>query len=695
VQRTSITLKLALTLAVPIVVLAFATTLGVRSASDERDAVRRQTELAGAAIGPSGLLTALQNERVWVLTDVFGFQDVSNTPVSSYDEAYSATDGARADMAERLGVSDVAATAFGEPMAALDDLDAVRSEVEAFMQTTADLPTRVEFAFGIWSRYNAMVEPFYDASTKIVGEIEDAELRQGARMSDNVARGLEFFNRAASRAVAIAILTENGVDTREEVAELSRLEASLERYRDAIASPEGDYARIAAIPDAVEQLEAVDAVVQDALDTGRMDMADLLEGMPQGEGLYVLQDEVHGIIGARADFLEERAETRQLRLVTLAIGGLLFVILLNLVVSRSVTRPLRSLTGQAKEVAQRRLPSAVQQLLEAPVGDQGVTAPEIEPVVVDGGGGDELAGVAGALNTVQTSVVDLAAQQAVYRRNISDLFVSLNGRNQDLLRRQIGLIGELNTELTSPAARASFSQLDHLATQMRRNTESMLAVAGVDARRVWQAPVEVGEVVGYALGSLPDTRRLVVHDLEPAAVAGAVANDIVHLLSELIENALEMGVGDDRPVEVRGGPKHETGGYWLAVVDFGAVLTPNEVQVANRQLASNGALPSPVPSASLSLPPASNGSSPVAGGAAGGGSPVSAHLAKRAGVSVRLDSSAGWGVTVTVDIPPDLLVRRPSVAPGPDLGAPAPATWAPPLTTAPMAPPPPHTLSTP
>jgi hypothetical protein len=689
VQRTSITLKLALTLAVPIVVLAFATTLGVRAASRERDEVRRQTELAGAAIGPSGLLTALQNERVWVLTDVFGFQDVSNTPVSSYDEAYGGTDAARADMAERLGASDVAAAAFAEPMAALDDLDAVRADTDAFRQTTTDLPAKVEFAFATWERYNAMVEPFYDASTKIVGEIEDVELRQGARMSDNVARGLEFFNRGASRAVAIAVLTENGVDTREEVAELSRLEAKLQQYTAAIASPEGDYAKIPAIPDAVEQLEAVTGVVQDALDTGRMSMDDLLTGMPQVDGLYVLQDQVHELIGARADDLESRAESRQLRLVVLAIGGLLFVILLNLLVSQSVTRPLRSLTRQAKEVAQRRLPRAVQQLLEVPVGSEGVPMPEIERVDI-GGGGDELAGVVGALNTVQTSVVDLAAQQAIYRRNIADLFVSLNGRNQDLLRRQIGLIGELNTVVASPGARASFSQLDHLATQMRRNTESLLAVAGVDARRVWQAPVEVAEVVGYALGEVSDTRRLVVHDLEPAAIAGAVANDVVHLLAELIESALEMGVADDRPVEVRGGPKHESGGYWLAVIDFGAVMTPSEVEAANRQLAAATASPSPNGSAPPPRPRSATGS---------GGIAAATHLARRAGVAVRIDSSAGWGVTVTVEIPADLLVRRPSdpaVGPGPSLGAPAPATQARPLTPTAMAPlPPPNSLPTP
>ena len=48
-------------------------------------------------------------------------------------------------------------------------------------------------------------------------------------------------------------------------------------------------------------------------------------------------------------------------------------------VSRSITQPLRSLTRQAKEMAEHRLPDAVLDILETPLGDN-VEVPEIEPV---------------------------------------------------------------------------------------------------------------------------------------------------------------------------------------------------------------------------------------------------------------------------------------------------------------------------
>jgi HAMP domain-containing protein len=680
VRRTPITLKLALTLAVPIVVLAFATTLGVRSASHERAELRRQTELARAAIGPAGVLSTLQNERIWVTIDMLDFaDDFPNLPVRSYDEAFGQTDAAVADLREQVsGGGDVIADSFTEPARGLDDLAQIRTDIDDFLARQAQVPLgdRLEFVFDTWDRYTALLGPFYDATTSITGEIEDARLREGARMSDNVARGIEAFSQLGERTVVIALLTENGADTRDEIAELSRLRANLDRYDAALASAQPPYDGIPSIAESQQMIAGVQSQAEEAITTGRIGIDNLFNSvlMPAGQGLFALQDDVHQIIERRADQLEERAESRRLRLLALAVLGMAFVILLNLLVSRSITRPLRSLTRQAEELAQRRLPSAVEQMLDVPIGAE-VQVPEVEPVAVPTD--DELAEVAGALNAVQDSVVDLAARQAVYRHNISALFVSLNGRNQELLRRQLGLIGDLDSPRTSPTAHASLAQLDHLATQMRRNTESLLAVAGVDARRVWQAPVDVDEVVRYALGAVVDQRRLVVQDLEPAAVAGANANDIVHLLAELIDGALAFSAVDDRPVELRGGPKPETGGYWLAVIDFGAALTPREVQAANRQLAGEPADPDG-PSGAGSVGLGSQGMAP--------------QLARRAGVAVRVDSSAGWGVTVTVDIPGNLLVRRPSDANDPRTAGPAPASRARPLTGTIMAPLPPRNL---
>ncbi|MGH2944014.1 MAG: M50 family metallopeptidase, partial [Solirubrobacteraceae bacterium] len=71
-RRVPIRLKLAAALSIPLLALAVVTVFEVLKAGHERDEVRSQTELAEAATGPSGLITALQNERTWPAVDLIG-----------------------------------------------------------------------------------------------------------------------------------------------------------------------------------------------------------------------------------------------------------------------------------------------------------------------------------------------------------------------------------------------------------------------------------------------------------------------------------------------------------------------------------------------------------------------------------------------------------------------------------------------
>ena len=93
-----------------------------------------------------------------------------------------------------------------------------------------------------------------------------------------------------------------------------------------------------------------------------------------------------------------------------------------------------------------------------------------------------------ALNTVQESALDLAIEQAVLRRNLADSFVNLGRRNQNLLSRQLDFITVLEASEAEPDVLASLFRLDHLATRMRRNAESLLVLAGHRPARKWSAP---------------------------------------------------------------------------------------------------------------------------------------------------------------------------------------------------------------
>jgi hypothetical protein len=183
----------------------------------------------------------------------------------------------------------------------------------------------------------------------------------------------------------------------------------------------------------------------------------------------------------------------QAQLVLIATGAvLLLAIVVTLLASRSITKPLARLVGEAEDMASTRLPNTVQDILDAPLGDD-VAMPELAEV--DRSGGYEIAEVATALNTVQASAAELAVEQAVLRRNIADSFVNLGRRNQNLLNRQLESITEMERQESDPEELQKLFTLDHLATRMRRNAESLLLLAGLEPLRQWSAPVALIDVL--------------------------------------------------------------------------------------------------------------------------------------------------------------------------------------------------------
>jgi hypothetical protein len=678
VRRVPIQLKVAAALTVPVLALAVVTGIGVLGAGDQRAEVQRQTDLARAAIGPAGVLTSLQNERLWNIAVALELEEQLDLPVDSFDEAWGATDEALADLERRVTAGDQAiADAFGPALASFEQLRELRIGFQAFEEgsrrTTAET---VEYAFGMFDRYTELMTPLFDASTNLAADIEDEELRQGTEVSDTTARAIEAMTVLASRTVTIALISDGGVDERAEIVELSQLRASLRRHVEVLRLMPEPYADVVAGQAAITVFDGIDANAQEAISTGRFDFAAMIGAvnLDDGGGVFSFQDELNELIVVRADEIETAAADRQLQLVALTLICLFVVILINVTVSRSITSPLHSLTRQARELAGARLPAVVKSVLDQPLGAE-VRPPEVEPVQVESS--REVESVVSALNDVQGTVVDLAMNQALYRRNMADLFLSLGGRNNELLRRQNQLVADLARPTAKPEVRAGAAQLDHLASQMRRNSESLLAVAGIDVRRRRRSDeaVRIEEVVHAALETVEGAERVVVRGLEPAALAGGVVSDIVHVIGELVETALDASTPGHQ-IEVRGGHRTETDGYWLAVVDFGSGLPDDELAAANRRTAGDDSVPA-------------SAAGPV-------GYVVAGHLARRAGVSLRLDSSPGWGIMATIEVPRTHLAAIPPAArPGarPPSGPDAPTTMMLPPTETPTLGGPRHTVT--
>ncbi|MGH3815163.1 MAG: sensor histidine kinase, partial [Pseudonocardiaceae bacterium] len=318
---------------------------------------------------------------------------------------------------------------------------------------------------------------------------------------------------------------------------------------------------------------------------------------------------------------------------------LMLAVAMLFVVVRSLLQPLRTLRTAAFDVADRKLPEAVEQLCSAD-GTAGRTT--VDPVPVHSR--EEVGQVARAVDTVHAQAVRLAAEQAVARSSLNDTFLNLSGRNHGLVERQRRLIDELRSREHDPELLSSLLQLDHLAARMRRHSDNLLVLAGGKLPHRGDEFVAVLDVLRSAVSEVEHGQRVTMHQPPAALVAGPVVNDLVHLIAELLDNAVNVGatgVGTTSvaPQEVTvtlSGTLTEDEGLLVEIIDSGPGLPPDELQAINARLAS---------------PPAVDASVSRQMGLF-----VVSRLAAQHGITVRLRQRLGQiGITAAVSLPSSLV----------------------------------------
>jgi signal transduction histidine kinase len=426
-----------------------------------------------------------------------------------------------------------------------------------------------------------LVRPIFDATDKVIVSIGDARLRRGAELVNIASRNIQQYSDL-SRHILIDAFTEGGVNERSEIRAAAVRKSQWDAYTGQLLAANPPYDAVVTEHFPRDFVAAFSDLADRSLRGETLDpMLEIAPAMQITDwgGLKAFRDALSAEVTRTADEIAGDARERQRNLIAVAVLKLVAALLLTYLVSRSITRPLRSLTAQAKAMASTRLPAAVRDVLQTPLGDD-VTVPSIEPVRIRTR--DEVLDVADALNIVQDTALELAVEQAVLRRNIADSFVNLGRRNQNLLVRQLDLITQLENAEVDSDSLANLFRVDHLATRMRRNAESLLVLAGIEPPRQWARPVSVSDVVRAALGEVEDYRLVAVRDVQPAMILGSAAADLAHLMAELIENALVFSPVD-RSVEVRG-QAHAQCFYTLAVIDHGAGMMPDAIDASNRRL---------------------------------------------------------------------------------------------------------------
>ncbi|WP_170176923.1 ATP-binding protein [Myceligenerans xiligouense] len=263
----------------------------------------------------------------------------------------------------------------------------------------------------------------------------------------------------------------------------------------------------------------------------------------------------------------------------IAIGALAFSIITALVIARRLVSPLRRLT-QAAGVVRDRLPTLVEQVS---VPGQGPTM-DLDPIHVESA--DEIGQLAAAFNDVNRTTIEVAREQAALRGSIAEMFVNVARRDQVLLNRQLAFLDDLERSEEDPTTLSNLFRLDHLATRMRRNAESLLVLAGIDSGRRVRQPMPVSDVIRTASSEIELYDRVRLNLVTDPMMLGHNALNAAHLLAELLENATNFSE-PHTPVEVA--TERSEDFVTVTVRDHGLGMTPEEIAEANSKVTSHAA----------------------------------------------------------------------------------------------------------
>jgi signal transduction histidine kinase len=310
---------------------------------------------------------------------------------------------------------------------------------------------------------------------------------------------------------------------------------------------------------------------------------------------------------------------------------LLIVAVATLLVTRSLVLPLRRLRADALDIATVQLPERVRRL-----GESTDAAASLEVVPINVMSGDEIGQVARAFDQVHAEAVRLAGNEALLRSTYNAMFINLSRRSQSLIERLVRLIDSLEQDEDDPGRLSNLFAMDHLVTRMRRNSESLLLLAGRDNARKWREPLPLNDVARAAISEIEQYNRVTL-DIQPGvSVAGAAVSDVVHLLAEIIENATIFSP-KDTPVQMMA-QQVSGGGLLIEVIDSG-VGVPGDVLAGINERLDNP----PVVDVSVSRHM---------------GLFAVGRLAERHGIRIRLRARSPEGIIAMVWLPDAIIIAE-------------------------------------
>lgn len=254
---------------------------------------------------------------------------------------------------------------------------------------------------------------------------------------------------------------------------------------------------------------------------------------------------------------------------------------------------------------------------------------------------------------------------------LNEALAGLAMRDLSLVDALLEMVEELETEAKDPDLLDKLFQIDNFATRMRRNGENFLVLTGHDGGEsdAHDEIVPLLDVARAATSEIKDYPRVRLGKIPQTSITGMAADDISHLLAELLDNATANS--PEHSQVVISAQELNDGRLMIVVEDEGVGIPEAQLGELNQRLSGEPVLDDTVPRHM--------------------GLYVASRIAEKHGLETRLESRSFRGVSAYTIIPKELLrvatPRTPGQARTSSIPASAPAApVAPPRSTAPVKP---------
>lgn len=358
-----------------------------------------------------------------------------------------------------------------------------------------------------------------------------------------------------------------------------------------------------------------------------------------------VSDELIGLTVEQADKVSTQTlHTGNVQLLTASLGSLIALAIAvaailwavrqsQILVDRALSVRLAQLGQDAAALVDQRLPAMMERLRRREKVD--VSA----ELSMQDYGSDEIGQVAQVINRSLQAAAGAAIDEAKTRAAGIAMLMGVARRPQRPLQRGLKVIEDLQNRIGDEELLTELFDINHQLTQTRRFLENLVILAGGQIGRRFHNPVPLRRVMLAAFAETQHYQRITLRSAPDVAIKGPAVAGTIHLLAELLDNALVFSPPETTVwvtcVEVKNGVAVE-------IEDAGVGMKPEALERANELLAT-----APTPDVTALKDGAQVGLHVVA------------ELAKRDGVQVSLRASAYGGLLAIVLLPDRVLATDP------------------------------------